>query len=326
VRGEQLGTIDKKTDAQAAPMWTARLAFARLDADRNGFLEGTELETLRQERVDRDADERVSLAEYAANAGVLPESAFGGDARAYSGGRTGIDGDLARLFDGVDPAAFDKDADGKLGRADVERVLFAATDLDHDGRLSRAEASRLPGEPRQLRFGGARADALFRRLDGDDTRVLEAREVRLSDEDWYALDANRDGAVQLRAKRGARINRRGGEMDTIEWPYRTVAPTLLPPEITRERVLATFDTDKDGTLNKRELQRRPDLAFDLDADYDGVVRANEIDAQIATVDRFGTDSSPDAFLARWDLDGSGVVEEKELALPRVLLERVLGRP
>lgn len=325
VRGERLGTIDKRTDAQAAPMWTARLAFTRLDLDANGFLEGEELETVRQERVDRDTDERVSLAEYAAHAGVLPESAFGGDASAYAGGRTGIDGDLARLFDGVDPTAYDKDADGKLARADVDRVLLAATDLDRDGRLSRAEASRLPGEPRQLRFGGARADALFRKLDGDDTRVLEPREVRLSDEDWYALDANHDGFVQLRSKRGARNFRRGGATDTVEWPYRTVAPTFLPPEITTERVLATFDTDKDGTLNKRELLRRPDLALDLDADGDGVIGKNELDAQVATVDRYGTDSSPDDFLARWDLDGSGAVEEQELALPRAVLERVLER-
>ncbi|MFO1008795.1 MAG: hypothetical protein U1F29_01885 [Planctomycetota bacterium] len=325
VRGDRLGTLPARTDAAAPPTWTARLAFAQADADGSGFLDGAETSKEALQSSDRDADQRISLAEFAITAGVLPEASLAAAPTPYAGGRTGPDGDLARLFDGVDPNAFDKDGDGRLARADVERALFAALDLDLDGKLSRGEASRLPGEPRQMRFAGERADAAWKRLDADDTRALEPREVRLRDEDWLALDANRDGAVQLREKRGGRNFRRGGTTDTVEWPYRVVQPTLLPPDVTIERLLATFDEDGDGTLNKRELAKRLDLALDLDADGDGVLRRNELAAQVDFVARNGTDSTPDAFLARWDLDGNGVVDEKELALPRAVRERLLGR-
>ncbi|MBK7875058.1 MAG: hypothetical protein IPJ77_04785 [Planctomycetes bacterium] len=323
VRGDRLGTLSPATQASAPPVWTARFAFAQLDRDGNAFLEGEETSAESVARSDRDADGRVSLLEYAIAAGVASEASAAGVVTPYAGGRTGLDGDLARLFDGVDPAAHDKDSDGRLARADAERALFAALDLDRDGKLSRAEASRLPGEPRQIRYSGPRADAAWKRLGGDDFRALDPREVRLRDEDWFALDANRDGAVQLRMQRGARNARRGGTTGTIEWPYRVVEPTFLPPEIDVERLLATFDADRDGALNKRELTRRPDLAADLDADGDGVLRRNELDAQVDFVARYGTDSTPDAFLARWDLDGDGIVDEQELPLPRAVRERVL---
>lgn len=312
------------TPASLPATWTARLAFARADADGNAFLEGAELAGPALERTDRDGDGRVSLAEYAVAANTLPERFAFFAPQLDSSARTGIDGDLARLFDGVDPYPLDKDADGKLTRADAERALFLALDLDGDGKLSRAEASRAPGELRQVRYGGERAAKRFAARDADGNGTLEARELHLRDEDWRALDANADGGVALAPRAGQRAFKRGTENADAEWPTRVPNTTLLPPDLTRERLLETFDTDKDGTLTRRELAKRPDLALDMDDDGNTLVVASEIASRFVLMGQIGVDASPCAFRARWDLDGDGVVSEKELVLPRWVRERVFG--
>jgi hypothetical protein len=322
----------KTRDAATAPpsnppaTWTARLAFARADTDANAFLEGSELAGPALERTDRDGDGRVSLAEYAVSANTLPERFAFFAPSLDSSGRTGIDGDLSRLFDGVDPYPFDKDTDGRLTRPDMERALFVALDLDGDGKLTRAEASRAPGELRQVRYGGERAAKRFTVRDADGNGTLEARELHLRDEDWRALDANSDGSVALRPHPGQRAFKRGTETADAEWPTRIPYTTLLPPDLTRERLLATFDEDKDGTLTRRELTKRPDLALDMDDDGNTLVVPIEIQSRFVLMGQIGVDASPCGFRARWDLDGDGVVSEKELALPRWLRERVsVGR-
>ena len=62
--------------------------------------------------------------------------------------RTEPDGDLARLFDGLDPLTFDRNEDRRLDRKELARALFAALDLDGDKRLDRHELSRHPGRAR----------------------------------------------------------------------------------------------------------------------------------------------------------------------------------
>jgi len=320
-----LGRPKREAVAPTTSTWTARLSFTREDADGSAFLEGAELARGVLEHADRDGDERVSLAEYCARAGLLPETVAFRAPVVSSSGRTGRDGDLARLFDGVDPAALDRDGDGALTRPDVERALFLALDLDRDGRLTRDEAARAPGALRGLRFGGARADALFEARDQDRNGFLDPRDLRLRDEDWTALDLDSDGEVSLRRLRGSRPALRGRGMDGVEWPYRQLFLAHLPPDATRERVLAFFDEDRDGTLNKRELTRRPELVTLWDEDQDGVIRANEIDLRVGALGDYGVDASPDAFRARWDLDGDGAVTERELTLPAWMRERLLER-
>ncbi len=324
VSGEKLGALAAPTASHAPATWTARMDFPRRDADGNGFLEGEELAGIDAVHADRDGDMRVSLAEFAVRAGVIPEGwatpTFVGESQS----RVDLDGDLARLFDGVDPFAFDTDKDARLQRADVERALFVALDLDRDGHLSRAEASRAPGELRQLRFGGKRAGQLFKEHDADANGTLEPRELHLRDEDWRALDANRNGAVQLAQRRETRASRRGLEAADVEWPERLPYATLLPPDITFERLLATFDEDKDGALSKRELKNRPDLLLDLDDDGDGRVRKGEVQERLNWIAQAGSSACPAGFRERWDVDGDGRVARAELALPRWLLDRILG--
>ena len=77
-------------------------------------------------------------------------------------------------------------------------------------------------------------------------------------------------------------------------------------------------------MTRRELAKRPDLALDMDDDGNTLVVASEIASRFVLMGQIGVDASPCAFRARWDLDGDGVVSEKELVLPRWVRERVFG--
>lgn len=329
VKPEDLAAPEGSADPPPDPRLTARLQFARTDSDGSGFLEDAEALAAGGSSADEDRDGRLSLAEFATWAGAVKKpiegTAVAAPASPFRATRVDPDGDLAGLLDGTDPYAFDKDGNSKLDRNEMEHAFFAALDLSRDGHLDAAELSRCPGPLRQIRYGGRRARDLFAAIDQDKDGKIAAKEFQLAGAEWQTLDANGDNFVQLAWKRGSKAYRRGVMELPTEWPARQPFRTLLPPDVTMERVLATFDADGDGKLSRRELKQRPDLFLDMDDDGDGVITAGELKGHCDVVAAGGVELTPETFMERWDLDGSGAVEDRELALPAWVLERIRAR-
>jgi Ca2+-binding EF-hand superfamily protein len=217
---------------------------------------------------------------------------------------------------------FDRDRDDRLERDEMERALFAALDLDGDEHLSRDELSRHPGDLRTLRYGDAAAKELFDDVDRNRNGRVSPRELRLRDEDWLALDADADGAVQLRLS--TLVNRAGARPvipPPVEWPYRRADAFALPPTITRDALYAEFDGDADGRIDKRELKAREDLLRALDRDGSGVLDEREVKVALDRIGRLGVDATVDDFRGRWDLDGDGAVADDEIPNAAVLRAR-----
>ncbi len=324
VPGELLGTLSAAAIRAEIPGETARLHFARCDADHSGVLDGDELARAGA-RFDENGDGRALLSELAGNAGLRESDrtrAGAPEPSRFLTTRVGVDGDLARLLDGVAPFPFDVDGDRKLDRVELSRAFFAALDLDASKTLDVDELSRVPGELRQLRYGGPWASAAFAALDDSKDGRLQAKEFAVAEADLIALDMDRDGYVHLGDPVDPYWERRGIVGRSSEWPSRRAAYIALPPNITSERVLAIFDVDHDGMLGVRELRKRPELLRQLDTDGDSLVTAAEIDNGVRTVTTVGVDACPDEFVDRWDLDGDGKLADGELPeTARILLRR-----
>jgi len=313
VPGGVLGTLDQDDASPGPPGASARAFFARCDADRDGSLRGAELDAAGG-AADEDGDGRITLSELGrmgevfASARTRVES----DEGPFASTRVDPDGDLARLFDGVDPTAHDRDGDGRLDRRELARALFAALDLDGDERLDLDELSRHPGPLRRLRFGDRTvlAGEGLRSLVGGG--ALARSELRVRDEDWTALDVDGDGYVQLPHIVDRRTVNRGFAPPASEWPTRQPRRMSLPPGATSERILSLLDADGDGALGRAELRDREDLARELDSDADGLVQAEELARAVALVQGLGVDATPDSFIARWDVNGDGAVGTGEL--------------
>jgi hypothetical protein len=107
--------------------------------------------------------------------------------------------------------------------------------------------------------------------------------------------------------------KRGGEKAS-EWPARQRLMTPLPPVLTRETILATFDADRDTFLSAKELRARQDLLAQWDLDGDGRVASLELQSDLDQIAGGGVEATLDGFLERWDLNRDGVVSRAELPL------------
>ncbi|MCH2105039.1 MAG: hypothetical protein MK291_00190 [Planctomycetes bacterium] len=322
VPAEELGYEEASVDEGHG--MTARLHFARVDRDRNGWIDGKEYEGA-VVAADKNKDERVTLTELAEFAGVFdmdfteaaePESVF-------LQTRVDEDGDITRLLDGLNPYEFDGDDNYALDREETESAFFAALDLDGDRRVTRSELSRHPGNRRRMRYGGAEAEALFRKEEQARDGSLSRREFRLLDDEWTAIDSDGDGLVRLRRPLSAQDLRDGNIPAPPEWPRRRPVVYPLPPGVTSEQVLAAWDVDGDGRLSKREAKFDELLWNQLDPRDSGGLSRDALDRITGRVLQQGVNLCSDDFEARWDWDRDGRVEADELELPLWIERRLL---
>jgi hypothetical protein len=313
VSGLALGTLTERSGQVEIPAAAARTFFARNDKDRDNLLTGKEVERAGAS-FDANGDGRLTLLEVAQLAArtARQETEAPVDDPLFRVSRVDRDGDLARLFDGVEPFDFDRDGDRRLDRRETSKALFAALDLDGDERLTRAELSRHPGKLRQLRYGDVGALAMFNGRDLNRGGTISSRELQVQDAEWDALDVDGDGYVQLPPDPDDMGRRAGVAPARSEWPTRQPRYTVLPPVITLEQLSEVFDRDGDGVFTKRELKNRPDLFEEADRDRDGVVTRAELGDRVALVTNGGVEVTASGFRARWDLDGNGKVEDVEL--------------
>lgn len=317
VSGYVLGSLLESDEQPDVPGSSARAYFARLDKNRDGLL--TEKEADRAGRAfDVNDDGRITLAELAEEGRSFEGDPIGTTTEGppvvqsnFANTRVDLDGDLSRLFDGVDPYEFDRDDDSRLDRKELSLALFAALDLDGSGRLTLAELSRHPGELRQLRYGDTGALKKFGLRDLNKGGSISSRELKVTDRDWDALDADGDGGVQLPVYVDRRTRNAGLGPRQSEWPRRQNVRVPLPPIITPEKLMEFFDADEDGYLSNRELSDREDLRRIFDQDGDGRASRDEVGRISALVVNGGVDATTDAF-DRWDLNGDGEVGEGEL--------------
>ncbi|MBL8859357.1 MAG: hypothetical protein JNL28_12675 [Planctomycetes bacterium] len=312
------------TPLAAWPLGAAHAEFARLDADRSGWLTDKELSAA-PSGVDADGDGRATFAEFARVTGALPVTPGVTGVREgprFRASRVDPDGDLSRLLDLVDPIAFDKDGDSRLSRAEMEAALFAALDLDGNKFLSRAEASRNPGVLRRLRYGDPAAAKAFAALDIGGTGRLAPGEMRMRDEDWRALDSDGDGGIQVPVLRRSKAARSGKPIPRSEWPTRQPFRAPLAPDATIERLLAMFDKDGDRNLSRRELEKRPDFLVEMDDNDDDIVGYEELKVRCDVLLGRGVDVVHDGFVERWDLDGDGKVSPAEVPVAAWLRRRL----
>ncbi len=166
--------------------------FARLDANKDGFVTQAEAQAhagQRSQRMQRRAERRDRAAKFA---------------RIDANG----DGQITRAE--VDAARAAR-AQSKTGGTRA-RGMFGRADANRDGAVSRAELDA--ARARMPRNGGMRAHGfggrLFAMADADkDGRVSLQEATAVSMQHFDSADANRDGTVTLDERRQMRQHRRG---------------------------------------------------------------------------------------------------------------------
>ena len=186
----------------------------------------------------------------------------------------------------------DLDKDGSLDRSEAEKGrfflgFFDSGDRNADGKLSRAELSAYL--ERSFDLGLSRVSlnvadegrAFFEILDGDRDGRLGRRELRGASKSLKPFDRDGDGRVRLaEIPRTSRMaigrgpyspNLRGGGFDTYDSPT-PLRPSSKGPEVAWFR---RMDRNRDGDVSPAEFLGTPDDFRKLDADGDGLIDGPE---------------------------------------------------
>lgn len=173
------------------PADVARM-FAKLDANKDGFVTQQEMDALREHRVER-----------------MEHRAEHFDATRMMGRfDTNKDGKITRAEADAAIAAH-KAAKGKIGAAHGAERLFARADLNKDGVLTSAElASLKPSEKRMERMANGHGGPMGHMLGAADTnkdgKISLAEAQALAIQHFDMADANRDGKVSPEERKAAR--------------------------------------------------------------------------------------------------------------------------
>ncbi|MDH3592096.1 MAG: EF-hand domain-containing protein, partial [Planctomycetota bacterium] len=316
----------------------APVAFAQLDKNGDGFLEGDELLGLRPrpprrgeggpgmrdrargmaarilKRYDKDGDEKLSAEERPGDWNDLEGADGNGDGRldraelekffakrfgGRRGRRGGRFGSLKRL---------DSDGDGKITKKEwaaskrpLPGTLFQRLDEDKDGVISARELQRA-----EKRAGGSwrgrAAEALMRRFDRNGDKKIDVKEWLARRELFDKLDADADGFLttdELSPK-----GPREGAFDPASSDKAS-------------RLLQRHDKDKDGKLSAVEFpdERR---FKEMDSDGDGVLTADELRE---AMDKRQRELEYDV-IERYDRNGDGQVSRSEFTGPARVFDRL----
>jgi Ca2+-binding EF-hand superfamily protein len=231
--GAAAGLVAQNRGAEGFGPPGSRIA-AALDADRDGVISADEIRSsvTALKTLDHNGDGRLSADEWRPAFGPGGPVGPGGRGDGAPGGRRGRGEEVggpggAPSISSDDLAdvlmAFDRNADGKLDRAEVpERFqgLFNHADANQDGVLTKEElkqsatatvqADNDGGRRGGREFGpggrgpgGRGVDPLLRALDTDGDGVLSTEEIAGAPVSLIALDANHDGRLSAEEFRPA---------------------------------------------------------------------------------------------------------------------------
>ena len=268
---------------------SAEAIFQKLDANQDGKLTKDELpERAADKLLQADADGDGALTKEELEQ-ARPGRGFGGP------------GGAAR-FDEVF-AGLDKNADGVLTQDEVPEKLadrIAAADADGDGQVTKEELQAVrPGRGGPGGSGGPPPiDQVFERSDanGDGKLTQDELPPQVAERIMKA-DADGDGAVTKEELEQAR-QAMGGQF--------------------ADRIFERLDENRDGKLTQDELTRFAEKLMEADADGDGAVTKEELQA---AREKLGPHPGATLLFRHFDKDADGKLVASEV--PAIARERLL---
>jgi Ca2+-binding EF-hand superfamily protein len=276
--------------------------FAKLDANKDGFVSSDEVEGERKtlfERLlrtaDKDGDKKLSKEEFAAG---LKEPDAPREPLGQPGGRGGRGGQFINPREVF--ARLDANKDGKLSKEEAQGPLkenFDRFDANSDGSLSVEEASRFGGQrPGGQRPGGGAPDpqqlnALFDRTDANSDGKIAKDEMPEPHREQFGQYLERQGITTASKEQFGRfmafVAQRGRPGEGRPGEPRPGEPRPGEPRFGdgRPPLFVALDADNDGELSSGEIEAASKSLQKLDKNGDGKL----------TRDELGQPSSPQGF-------------------------------